>query len=111
MVISSGLAAIGKASIAVLPFDNIGGDTKWDRFADGITEDIITDLSHSKDLVRHRPQFNRDLQGQADADIRQTSVAISASKYVLEGSIQSIGDQIRVTAQLIDARHRRPRLV
>src|SRR6476469_716982 len=39
-----------KASIAVLPFQNIGNDPKWDRFADGITEDIVTDLSHSKDL-------------------------------------------------------------
>ena len=40
-----------KASIAVLPFENIGNDPKWDRFADGITEDIITDLSPSKDLI------------------------------------------------------------
>jgi adenylate cyclase len=39
-----------KASIAVLPFDNIGNESKWDRFADGITEDIVTDLSHSKDM-------------------------------------------------------------
>src|SRR5262249_14290871 len=39
-----------KASIAVLPFESIGNDPKWDRFADGITEDIVTDLSHSKDL-------------------------------------------------------------
>jgi hypothetical protein len=40
-----------KASIAVLPFENIGNDPKWDRFADGVTEDIVTDLSHSKDLL------------------------------------------------------------
>ncbi|MGE3529466.1 MAG: hypothetical protein AB7G54_08555, partial [Methyloceanibacter sp.] len=39
-----------KASIAVLPFDNIGMDSNWDRFADGVTEDIVTDLSPSKDL-------------------------------------------------------------
>src|SRR5262245_47859054 len=39
-----------KASIPVLPFESIGNDPKWDRFADGITEDIVTDLSHSKDL-------------------------------------------------------------
>ena len=39
-----------KASIAVLPFENIGNDLKWSRFADGITEDIVTDLSRSKDL-------------------------------------------------------------
>ena len=40
-----------KASIAVLPFENIGNESKWDRFADGVTEDIVTDLSHSKDLA------------------------------------------------------------
>ncbi|MGB8709183.1 MAG: hypothetical protein WCD39_05375, partial [Methyloceanibacter sp.] len=40
-----------KPSVAVLPFDNIGADPKWDRLADGMTDDVITDLSHSKDLV------------------------------------------------------------
>ena len=39
-----------KASVADLPFENIGNDPKWDHFVDGITEDIVTDLSHSKDL-------------------------------------------------------------
>jgi len=39
-----------RASIAVLPFENIGSHPKWERYADGITEDIVTDLSHSKDL-------------------------------------------------------------
>jgi hypothetical protein len=48
-----------KASIAVLPFENIGSDPKWNRFADGVTEDIVTDLSHSKDLfvaIRSSPE-------------------------------------------------------
>ena len=90
-----------KPSIAVLPFGNIGGDAVWGRFADGMTEDIITDLSHSKDLVviarnsgevyRHKP-----------VDIRKVGQDLNV-KYVLEGSIQPIGERIRVTAQLIEA--------
>ena len=48
---NSGPSLPDKPSIAVLPFDNIGDDPQWARFADGITEDIITDLSHSKDLI------------------------------------------------------------
>ena len=48
---NSGPSLPDKPSVAVLPFDNIGNDPKWDRLADGMTEDIITDLSHSKDLI------------------------------------------------------------
>ena len=77
-----------KPSIAVLPFSNIGGDAVWGRFADGMTEDIITDLSHSRDLVviarnsgevyRHKPvdirKVGQDLNvksgGQHPADRR-----------------------------------------
>ena len=54
-----------KASIAVLPFENIGNDPKWDRFADGITEDIVTDLSHSKDLFVVARNSTEALQRQA----------------------------------------------
>jgi hypothetical protein len=53
---TSGPSLPDKPSVAVLPFDNIGADPKWDRLADGMTEDII----------RHRSQFHRALQGQAD---------------------------------------------
>ena len=90
-----------KASIAVLPFENIGGDPKWDRFADGITEDIITDLSHSKDLIVIARNSTEVYKGKP-VDIRQIGRDLNV-KYVLEGSIQSMGDQIRVTAQLIEA--------
>ena len=90
-----------KSSIAVLPFDNIGTDPKWDRFADGITEDIITDLSHSKDLVVIARNSTEVYKGKP-IDIRQIGRDLNV-KYVLEGSIQSMGDQIRVTAQLIEA--------
>ena len=89
------------ASIAVLPFDNIGNDPKWDRFADGITEDIITDLSHSKDLIVIARNSTEAYKGQP-VDIRQIGRDLNV-KYVLEGSLQSLGERIRVTAQLIEA--------
>jgi TolB-like protein len=91
-----------KASIAVLPFENIGKDPKWDRFADGITEDIVTDLSHSKDLfvvARNSTEAYRS----KPADVRSIGRDLGV-RYLLEGSIQPSGDRIRVTAQLIDTR-------
>ena len=91
-----------KASIAVLPFENIGNDPKWDRFADGITEDIVTDLSHSKDLFVVARNSTEVYKGKP-ADVRNVGRDLGV-RYVLEGSIQPSGDQIRVTAQLVDAR-------
>jgi TolB-like protein len=90
-----------RPSIAVLPFDNIGHDATWQRFADGLTEDIITDLSHSKDLIviaRNSTEVYKD----KPVDIRQVGRDLDV-KYVLEGSIQSVGERIRVNAQLIEA--------
>ena len=91
-----------KASIAVLPFENIGKDPKWDRFADGVTEDIVTDLSHSKDLFVVARNSTEVYRGKP-ADMRTVGRDLGV-RYVLEGSIQPTGDQIRVTAQLIDTR-------
>jgi TolB-like protein/Tfp pilus assembly protein PilF len=91
-----------KASIAVLPFENIGKDPKWDRFADGVTEDIVTDLSHSKDLFVVARNSTEVYKGKP-ADVRTVGRDLGV-RYVLEGSIQPLGDQIRVTAQLVDAR-------
>jgi TolB-like protein/Tfp pilus assembly protein PilF len=90
-----------KASIAVLPFENIGNDPKWDRFADGITEDIVTDLSHSKDLFVVARNSTEVYRGKP-ADVRTIGRDLGV-RYVLEGSIQPTGDQVRVTAQLIEA--------
>lgn len=91
-----------KASIAVLPFDNIGGDATWERFADGLTEDIVTDLAHSRDLfviARNSTEIYKN----KPVDIRTVGRELGVH-YVLEGSIQPVDQQIRVTAQLIDAR-------
>jgi TolB-like protein/class 3 adenylate cyclase len=90
-----------KASIAVLPFENIGRDLKWDRFADGITEDIITDLSHSKDLIVIARNSTEVYKGKP-VDIRQIGRDLNV-EYVLEGSIQPMDERIRVTAQLVEA--------
>jgi len=90
-----------KPSVAVLPFDNIGHDAKWERLADGLTEDIITDLAHSKDLIviaRNSTEVFKD----KPVDIRAVGRDLNV-KYVLEGSIQSVDERIRVSAQLIDA--------
>ena len=98
---NSGPSLPDKPSVAVLPFDNIGADPQWQRFADGITEDIIADLSHHKDLTAIASNSTAAYKGKP-VDIRQIGRDLNA-KYVVEGSIQSMGDQIRVTAQLIEA--------
>jgi adenylate cyclase len=86
-----------KPSVAVLPFYNIGAEPQWERFADGITEDIIADLSHHKDLIVIARSSTAVYKGKP-IDIRQIGRDLN-----VEGSIQSMGDQIRVTAQLIEA--------
>lgn len=88
-------------SIAVLPFENIGHDARWERFADGITDDIITDLSQFRDLAVIARNSTNVYKGKP-LDIRQIGRDLNV-KYLLEGSIQSMGGRIRVTAQLIEA--------
>jgi TolB-like protein/class 3 adenylate cyclase len=92
---------VAKASVAVLPFANIAGDEATGRLADGLTEDIITDLSRYRnmDVIAHNS--TEAYKGKA-VDVRQVGKDLNA-RYVLEGSVQREGDQIRVTAQLIDA--------
>ena len=97
---TSGPSLPDKPSVAVLPFDNIGADPKWDRLADGMTDDVITDLSSSKDLVVIARNSTELYKGKP-IDIRQIGRDLNV-KYVLQGSIQSMGDQIRVNAQLIE---------
>jgi TolB-like protein len=98
---NSGRSLPDKPSIAVLPFDNFGGDARWERFADGITEDIITDLSHSKDLLVIARNSTEVYKGKP-IDARKIGRDLNV-KYVLEGSIQSMGERTRVTAQLVEA--------
>ena len=90
-----------KPSIAVLPFDNMGGVGEDVYFADGITEDIITELSHYPDLFVVARNSSFTYRGKA---VRITDVARDLGvRYVLEGSVRRVGNRIRINAQLIDA--------
>jgi TolB-like protein/class 3 adenylate cyclase len=91
----------GKPSIAVLPFDNMSGDADKAYFADGMTEDLITDLSKVGGLVVIARNSTFQYKGKAH-DVREIGKALNA-RYVLEGSVRRSGDTVRVNAQLIDA--------
>jgi adenylate cyclase len=90
-----------KASIAVLPFDNMSGDLEQGYFADGITEDIITTLSYISSLFVIARNSCFVYKGKA-RDLRQVGQELGV-RYVLEGSVRRSADRIRITAQLIDA--------
>jgi adenylate cyclase len=87
-------------SIAVLPFSNMSGDPEQEFFADGLTEDIITELSRFRDLLvisrnsvfahKGRPMKVQEIAREFGVD------------YVVEGSVRKAGDRVRVTVQLID---------
>ena len=90
-----------KPSIAVLPFTNMSGDPEQEYFTDGVTEDIITELSrfHSLFVIARNSSFT--YKGKA-VDVRTVGKELGV-RYVLEGSIRRSANRIRVTAQLIDA--------
>ena len=104
----SGLAAVlappalpDRPSIAVLPFDNLGGQLDETYFSDGITEDIITGLAHFRSLfvIARNSSFAFRGKPTSIAEIgRQLGVA-----YLLEGSVRRAGPRVRITAQLIEA--------
>lgn len=88
-------------SIAVLPFDNIGNDTLQDYFSDGITEDIITQLSKIADLkVISRTSVMQ--YKNSEKNIREIADELHVSA-ILEGSVRKVGNNLRINAQLIDA--------
>jgi adenylate cyclase len=90
-----------RPSIAVLPFDNMSGDPEQDYFADGIVEDIITELSRDPDLFVIARNSSFAYKGQSP-DIRQVARELGV-RYVLEGSVRKAGNRIRLNAQLIEA--------
>jgi adenylate cyclase len=90
-----------KPSIAVLPFDNMSGDSEQEYFSDGMTEDIITALSRLRWLFVIARNSTFTYKGQA-VDVTQVGRELGV-RYVLEGSVRKAGDRVRVTAQLIDA--------
>jgi adenylate cyclase len=88
-------------SIAVLPFANFGGDPEHDYFADGITEDLITELSRFQDI---RVIARNSVMAYKNRPVRVQEVGRDLGvRYVLEGSVRKAGGRVRITAQLIDA--------
>jgi TolB-like protein len=90
-----------KPSIAVMPFDNLSGDAQQEHFIDGITEDIITELSRFSSLFVIARNSTFSYRGRA-VDVRTVARELGV-RYVVEGSIRRAASRIRVTAQLIDA--------
>jgi len=90
-----------KPSIAVLPFVNMGGDPEQAYFADGMTEDLITDLSKVAGLFVIARNSTFVYKGKA-TDVREVAKTLGV-RYVLEGSVRRSGAEVRVNAQLIDA--------
>jgi adenylate cyclase len=90
-----------KPSVAVLPFTNMSADSDQDFFADGIAEDIITELSkfHSLFIIARNSSFA--FKGQP-LDVKALSKKLGV-RYVVEGSVRRAGNRVRITAQLIDA--------
>jgi TolB-like protein/class 3 adenylate cyclase/tetratricopeptide (TPR) repeat protein len=95
------LALPDKPSIAVLPFQNMSGDPEQEYFADGMVEEIITALSRIRWLFVIARNSTFTYKGQA-VDVKQVGRELGV-RYVLEGSVRKGGNQVRITAQLIDA--------
>ena len=88
-------------TIAVLPFDNMSGDPEQEYFSDGITEEIIAELSRRSNLFVVARNSTFRYKGQS-VDVRQVGQELGA-RYVLEGSVRKEGNTIRVTVQLVAA--------
>jgi len=88
-------------SVAVLPFTNMSGDPEQEYFSDGITEDIITELSRFRSLFVIARNSSFAFKGKP---MKVQAIALELGvQYVVEGSVRRAGDQVRITAQLIDA--------
>ncbi len=90
-----------KPSIAVLPFENLSGDPEQEYFADGITEDIITELSRFRSLFVIAQNSSFVYRGPA-IDVRRVGRELGV-RFVAEGSVRKMGDRLRITVQLIEA--------
>jgi adenylate cyclase len=90
----------GRASIAVLPFKNLSKDPEQEYFSEGITNDIITDLSKFKELLVIASNTVFTYKGKS-VNVKDVSQELGV-RYVLEGSVQKLKNQLRINAQLID---------
>ncbi len=90
-----------RSSLAVLPFANMSGDPEQEYFADGISEDLITDLSNVSGLLVISRNSSFTYKGRS---VRVDEVGRELGvRYVLEGSVRRAGDRVRINAQLIEA--------
>jgi adenylate cyclase len=89
-----------RPSIAVLPFDNMSGDPEQEYFSDGITEDIITELSRFSTLFVIARHSSFAFKGEK-LGIREIGEKLKV-QYIVEGSIRRVGERIRITVQLIE---------
>ena len=91
----------GKPSLAVLPFDNLGGDPDQQYFSDGLADDLITELSRNASLLVISRQSSFSFRGPA-MDVKQVARELGV-RYVVEGSVRRAANRVRVNAKLIDA--------
>ncbi|MGH6932938.1 MAG: adenylate/guanylate cyclase domain-containing protein [Dongiaceae bacterium] len=96
-----GATVSDKPSIAVLPFTNMSGDPEQEYFSDGITEDIITELSRFRNLLVVARNSSFTFKGQA-VDVKEVGRKLGA-RYVVEGSVRRAGNRVRITAQLLES--------
>jgi adenylate cyclase len=89
-----------KPSIIVLPFTNMSGAAEQEFFADGLTEDILTDLSRFRELFVISRNTSFKFKGQS-VDVKKVARELGV-RYVVEGSVRKAGNRVRVTVQLID---------
>ncbi len=92
-----------KPSIAVLPFDNLSSDPEQAYFSDGITEDIVTEISRIPDVMVISRNSTFTYKGKA-AKVQDVCRTLGV-RYVLEGSVRKAGERVRINAQLIDGRY------
>jgi adenylate cyclase len=98
---SSFLPLPDKPSLAVLPFINLSNDPEQEYFSDGLTEDLITDLSRLSGLFVIARHSTFTYKGKA-VKVQEVSRELGV-RYVLEGSVRKVGERVRITAQLIEA--------
>ena len=100
---SPATVAVPEKSIAVLPFENLSDDKQNAYFADGVQDEILTDLAKVADLKVISRTSMMQYKSSAQRNLREIGKALSVA-HILEGTVQRSGGRVRVSAQLIDAR-------
>lgn len=103
MPVTADASAVQDKSVAVLPFENLSADKDNAFFADGVQDEVLTDLSHVADLKVISRTSVLQYKKESSRNLREIGQQLGVA-YIVEGSVQRAGNKIRVTAQLIDAR-------